>query len=76
MPHKWIDKTVLEGQFMFLQIITRLLLGAKSMIKSVPKWTPDEDKILLEVLILVPQSSLMHDKKCPKSSIFKENEGL
>ena len=50
---KWTpdeDKTLPEGQFIFLQIITYLLLGAKSMIKSVPKWTPDEDKTLLEVL--------------------------
>jgi len=48
--HKWMSNILPEGQFIFLQIITYLLLGAKSMIKSVPKWTPDEDKTLLEVL--------------------------
>jgi len=45
-----------EGQFIFLQIITYLLLGAKSMIKSVPIWTPDEDKTLLEFLPIGSQS--------------------
>ena len=48
--HKWMSNILPEGQVIFLQIITYLLLGAKSMIKSVPKWTPDEDKTLLEVL--------------------------
>ena len=55
--HKWMSNILPEGQFIFLQIITYLLLGAKSMIKSAPKWTPDEDKTLPEVLIIVPQSS-------------------
>ena len=55
--HKWIDKTLLEGQFMFLQIIARLLLEAKSMMKSVPNWLPNEHKTLPEFLILGPRSS-------------------
>ena len=48
--HKWMSNILPEGQFIFLQIITYLLLGAESMIKSVPKGTPEEDKPLLEVL--------------------------
>ena len=55
--HKWMSNMLPEGQFILLQIVTYLLLGATSMIKSVPKWTPDEDKTLPEVLIIVPQSS-------------------
>ena len=55
--HKWMSNILTEGQFIFLQIIAYLLLGAKSMIKSVPKWTPDEDKTLLEALPIGSQSS-------------------
>jgi len=55
--YKWMGSILSEGQFIFLQTITYLLLGAKSMIKSVPKWTPDEDKTLLEVLPIGSQSS-------------------
>ena len=57
---KWTpdeDKTLPEGQFIFLQIITYLLLGAESMIKNVPEWTADEDKTFLEVLPIGSQSS-------------------
>ena len=55
--HKWMSNMLPEGQFIFFKIITYLLIGAKSIIKSAPKWTPDEDKTLPEVLIIVPQSS-------------------
>ena len=55
--HKWMSNILPEGQFIFSKIITYLLLGAKSMIKSVPKWTPDEDKTLLEVLPIGSQST-------------------
>ena len=75
---KWTpdeDKTLPEGQFIFLQIIAYLLLGAKSMIKSVPKWTPDEDKTLPEVLPMGSQSDYIYDKKYVKSSILKDIEG-
>ena len=48
MRHKWMINILPEGQLIFLQIITYLLIGAKSMIKSVPKWTSDEDKTLPE----------------------------
>ena len=57
MRHKWMSNILPEGQFIFLQTITYLLLGVKSMIKSVPKWTPDEDKTLLEFLPMGSQSS-------------------
>ena len=75
MRHKWMGKTVPEGQFIFLTIITYLLLGAKSMTKSVPKRAFYEDKTLLEVLPIGSQSSWMYDKKSPKSSILKDIEG-
>mgnify|MGYP000548062417 CR=1 FL=1 len=45
------------------------------MIKSLQKWTPDEDKTLLEVLPIGSQSDQIYDKKSPKSSILKDIEG-
>ena len=73
--HKWMSNILREEQFIFLQIVTHLLLGAKSMIKSVPKGTPDEDKTLLEFLPKGSQSSQIYDKKSPKSSILKDIKG-
>ena len=75
MRDAWMSNILSEGQFIFLQIITYLLLGAKSMIKSVPKWTPDEDKTLLEVLPIGSQSDQIYNKKSPKSSILKDIQG-
>ena len=78
MRHKWMSNILPEGQFIFLQIITYLLLGAKSMIKSVPKWTPDEDKTLLEVLPIGSQSDQIYIKSLPNhrySRIFIDMEG-
>ena len=45
-------KTLPEAQFVFLQSTRVLLPGAKSGMKSVPKWTPDEHKTLQEVEFL------------------------
>ena len=55
--HKGMSNIFPEGQITFFQIITYLLLGAKSMIKCVPKGTLDEDKTLLEVLPIGSQNS-------------------
>ena len=57
MRHKWMRNILLEGQFMFLPIITYLLLGAKSMINSVRNWTHNEHTTLPGLVILGPQSS-------------------